>query len=345
MNFFELHGFLQGFFMRRQAWLLSGLLLAAGGFTAHAQTSTSKPVLLNVVAVDSAGKPVPDLTASDFSVFDDGSKQQIVSLRRNQSDQPKPLVILFDLMNSGESSRGAVWNAVKTSLVHLSSTGPLYLYLLVEDGSLYPVHALPDVPSAQGVADETWVRNIGPSLDAAMQKVSQIRPQDFRAASPIAAQSRFKATYVALNDMCAQMAALPGPKELLWVTYGIPSTIQFADRTWFDGAKFLRQLGERFVESDTTVYTADPGMSLQQGLLNRDSLDILTGATGGRAFSTIALERAITQIEAGSRINYSLEYQPPATNWDGKYHKLRVTVARKGVRLQTELGYYAVSGS
>jgi len=117
MNFFELHGFLQGFFMRRQAWLLSGLLLAAGGFTAHAQPSTSKPVLLNVVAVDSAGKPVPDLTASDFSVFDDGSKQQIVSLRRNQSDQPKPLVILFDLMNSGESSRGAVWNAVKTSLV------------------------------------------------------------------------------------------------------------------------------------------------------------------------------------------------------------------------------------
>lgn len=111
----------------------------------------------------------------------------------------------------------------------------------------------------------------------------------------------------------------------------------------FYGAPVLRQLGERFVQSETTVFTAGPGLNLQRGVLNRDSLDILTGAPGGRAFSTIALERAITQIEAGSRMNYSLEYQAPPR--DGKYHKLRVTVARKGVRVQTELGYYAVSGS
>jgi VWFA-related protein len=343
MSFFKLSGLLQ-------AGCLTGLLLAAGAFPVHAQTSggNQRAVRLNLVAVDSAGRPVPDLTASDLAVFDNGSPQQIVSLRLNQSDGTRPLVMLFDLMNSDESSRGAISNAIKTSLAHLThstANGPLYLYLLAEDGSLYPVHALPGRPVAQGVADSAWVSDIGPLMDAALQKVIQIRPQDFRAASPVFLQARFKATYQALDNMRVLMARVPGPKELLWVTYGIPSAIHLADRTWFDGVPFLRQLGARFVRSGTTVYTADPGLNLQRGVLDRDSLDILTGVTGGHAFSTIDLNRAIAQIEADALTNYSVEYQPSAKNWDGKYHKLRVTVARRGVRLQTELGYYAVSGT
>jgi VWFA-related protein len=325
---------------------LAGLLFAAAGITAHAQTSASdpRPVRLNLIAVDSAGEPVPDLTASEFALSDNGSPQQIVSLRLNQSVRLGPVVVLFDLLNSDESSRGAIWNAIKTPLAHVQSTGPLYLYLLVEDGSLYPVHGLPAV-AAQGAADASWVKDAGPLLDAAMQKVSQLKPLEFRAISPTSLQARFKATYLALDDMRARMAAWRGPKELLWITSGIPSTIHLADRTWFDGVPFLRQIGARFVRSDTTVYTADPGINLERGMLNRDALDILTGATGGRAFSTIDLNRAIAKMEAGARADYSVEYQPAANNWDGKYHKLRVTVARKGVHLQTEPGYYAVSGS
>src|ERR1017187_6307595 len=187
MSFFKLSGLLQDFFARRQAWVVAGLLLAASGFTANGQTSASnqRAVLLNVVAADSAGNPVPDLKTSEFAVFDNGSPGQIASVRLNQSDKPGPLVVLFDLMNSGESSRGAVWNAVKTSLAHFPSTGPLYLYLLVEDGSLYPVHALPGAPVAQAAVDASWVKDIGPLMDAAMQKVGQVRPVDFRAVSGI----------------------------------------------------------------------------------------------------------------------------------------------------------------
>ena len=326
--------------------LSAGLLLATACFTADAQTSTSHQpaVRLNLVAVDSAGKPVPDLTASDLAVFDKGAPQQIVSLRLNESGKPGPVVILFDLLNSGESSRGVVWNAIKTHLAQLESSRPLYLYLLVEDGSLYPVHGLP-AGASQDVADDSWVTNVGPLMDAAMKKVTQLRPQDFRAISPTGSQERFRATYRALDDLRASMAVVSGPKELLWITYGIPSAIHLVGGTWFDGVPFLRQLGARFVRSETTVYAADPGVNLERGILNRDSLDILTGATGGRSFGTVDLNRAIAQIQTDARADYSLEYQPPANNWDGKYHKVRVTVARKGVRLQTEPGYYAVSGS
>jgi VWFA-related protein len=347
MNCFKLSGLLHGFFERRQAGLLAGLLFVAVGLTAQAQTSATnpRPVRLHVVAVDSAGQPVPDLTASELAVSDNGSPQQIVSVRLNHSDRPRPVVILFDLLNASETSRGAVWNAIRTPLAHVQSTGPLFLYVLAPDGSLYPVHAMPAAPAAQGVADASWPKDIGAVLDAAMEKVNQVKPLEFRAVSPTSLQERFRVTYNALENMRAQMAVLRGSKELLWITYGIPSTIQFVDHTWFYGAPFLQKLGARFVQSETTVYTADPGINLERGMLDRDSLDILTGATGGHAFSTIDLDRAISQIEADGRANYSVEYRPPANNWDGKYHKLRVTVARKGVRLQAEHGYYAVSGS
>jgi VWFA-related protein len=316
--------------------LAASLLLTAGAFTAFAQPASGKLVALNVVALDSTGKPVSDLTASDISIFDNNSRQKIVNLRLNQTDGPRALVILFDLMNSNRDARGAVWNALKTSVTHLPASDRLYLYLLVEDGSLYPVHGF-DSPES----DASWTQNVGALLDAAMNKVNQLKPEEIRTLSP----ARFNTTIQSLGEMGGKMAALTGRKELLWITYGIPSSIHYQERGWYDGGPILRQLGAQFVKANIAIYTADPGINLQQGMLNRDSLDVLTGATGGRTFSTIDLNQAITQAESDARTNYTLEYQPPATNWDGKYHKLRVSSARKGIRIQSEHGYFAVSGS
>jgi VWFA-related protein len=315
------------------------VLLLAAGFALHAQQSTAR-VALRVVALDSAGQPVPDLAASDFKIFDNGSPRQIASVQVNQTDGPSALVILFDLLNTNISARGEIWDIMKTSLSHLPDGSPLYLYLLVEDGSLYPVHGLPGAVAANQVSN-AWLRDIGPLLDAAMRKTVILKPQDLRPASPIWLRARFDTTCKALDDMRARMAPLRGPKELLWVTYGFPSQIRIEGTGWVDGGPILRRLGARFAHFGIAVYTADPGLNLDHGILNRDALDILTGATGGRAFPTVDLSQAVTQAEADARLNYSLEYQPPAGTWDGKYHKLRVTVARKGVRLQTESGYLA----
>jgi|HubBroStandDraft_6_1064221.scaffolds.fasta_scaffold349215_1 VWFA-related protein len=324
MNFFKLSP------------LAATTLLTAAAFTAIAQPNPSKLVALNVVALDSTGKPVPDLTASDISIFDNNERQKIVNLRLNHTDGPRALVILFDLMNSNQVARGAVSEALKTSVAHLPPADHLYLYLMVEDGSLYPVHGL-DSPDS----DASWTQHAGALLDAAMNKVNQLKPEEIRTLSP----ARFNTTVQSLGEMGGKMAAFTGRKELLWITYGIPSSIHYQERGWFDGTPILRQLGARFVQANIAIYTADPGVNLQQGMLNRDSLDVLTGATGGRTFSTIDLTQAINQAEADARTNYTLEYEPSPKNWDGKYHKLRVSSARKGIRIQSEHGYFAVSGS
>jgi hypothetical protein len=70
-------------------------------------------VAVNVFALDAAGNPVTDLRAADFTVFDNLVRQPIVSLLPNPGDKPRPLVILFDLLNAGDSSRGAVGNAAQ----------------------------------------------------------------------------------------------------------------------------------------------------------------------------------------------------------------------------------------
>ena len=110
------------------------------------------------------------------------------------------------------------------------------------------------------------------------------------------------------------MSVLSGAKELLWLTYGFPSSIRFVDSGWWDGGPALRQLGARFVQSGITIYTADPGINLNRAILNRDALDILTD-TGGRTFSTVALTKAITRAEAGA------------------------------LHVETEHGYFAIQGS
>ncbi|MGO4885411.1 MAG: VWA domain-containing protein [Bryobacteraceae bacterium] len=314
---------------------LAPALLLAGTLALQAQQPT-KSVVLNVVAMDSAGNPVQNLTASDLAVFDNGSRQTIQSLSLNRSAASRPVVILFDLLNSNLDARGAIWDAMKTSLAHLPETGPFYLYLIEEDGSLYAVHAV-DAP-----AGAAWLRNIKPLLDKAMQATLQLKPADFKGTSVIGLPARFNATVKALDEMRARMEVLHGPKDLLWVTYGFPSHIQLVGIGWWDGSPILRELGARFVLSGITVYTADPGISLTHGILNRDALDVLSDATGGRAFATINLDQALAKAEADAQTTYSLQFQPPARTWDGKYHKVKVTVVRKGVHLQTQHGYFAL---
>lgn len=294
-------------------------------------------VTLNVVATDSSGKPVPDLTAADFRVSDNGSPQELTAFRRNQGNGPSALVLLFDLLNLNLASVGYEWQQIKQSLPEMPASESLYLYLLVKDGSLYAVHALPADGAIPAQPDTSWIQNIGPLLQTAMQKVNQLRPTDIRTQINI----RFQATYNALDHLRSAMATVPGRKELVWVTYGIPSSIRYVGGEWFDCTPLLRQLAARFNGANVAVYTVDPGMNLGRGMLNRDALQVLTGNTGGRSFTSSDVRHSVVQAVADARINYSLQYTPTHENRDGKYHQVRVACNRKGVHIQTEQGYFA----
>jgi VWFA-related protein len=207
----------------------------------------SAQVELRVVATDRSGHPVTDLQSSDLRVTDNGSAQSITSLRLDQSKTAPTVFILLDLMDLSFAQRNAVANQVRESLGNSLASAPFHLYLLVSDGGLYPV---------QGT---------GKQLDQALQKVSGVRPLDINADQ----LERFRATYSALDSMSQELARFPGPKQLLWITYGIPSSMKMTEG-WMDLKPRLRQLAAQFVRGGIAVYTLDPGLIL--GTLNRDGL-------------------------------------------------------------------------
>src|ERR1035438_6257275 len=80
-----------------------------------------------------------------------------------------------------------------------------------------------------------------------------------------------------------------------------------------------------------------PGITMA----TEDTLDQFADLTGGHAFMTPDIRGAIARAAIDSRMSYLMAYAPSQGTWDGKYHKIRVTTTRKGVKLETKQGYYA----
>jgi VWFA-related protein len=274
-------------------------------------------VELKVVATDHSGHPVTDLQPSDLRVIDDGSPQSITSLRLNQSKTAPTVSLLLDLMNLSFQQRNAEVNQLREALGAEEASVPFHLYLLVSDGGLY------------------LVQGIGRQLDLALQKVSGVRPMDIRA-DPV---ERFKTIYSALDSMSQELVRFPGPKQLLWITYGIPSNMKMVEG-WVDLKPRLLQLASHFDRGDIAVYTLDPGLML--GTLNRDGLEVLSAATGGRTFSSSDLKMALKQMGTDTSATYLLDYSPSqAKKAEGAFHTLRVSSTRKGVRILSPEIYLA----
>ncbi|SPF35000.1 hypothetical protein SBA4_1600021 [Candidatus Sulfopaludibacter sp. SbA4] len=76
---------------------------------------------------------------------------------------------------------------------------------------------------------------------------------------------------------------------------------------------------------------------------SEETLDEFANLTGGRAYRNNDIAGAIKQAINDVKQSYVLTYAPPPGNWDGKYHKVRITCTRKGVRVQARQGYLAVA--
>jgi hypothetical protein len=111
----------------------------------------------------------------------------------------------------------------------------------------------------------------------------------------------------------------------------------------------LRQLAEIFDRYGTALYPVQQIMLGSpnnvgggDGIESRATLEELAGLTGGRPNSGKDIAAAVRQAVTDVRTSYQLGYYAEPRNWDGKFHKLRITCTRKGVRIQARSGYYAL---
>jgi VWFA-related protein len=311
----------------RSKWFL-GILLAAGFTTtvAFKREENSKPqktkrVALNVIAFDQNDHVVNDLTAHDFQVTDQGKPQPIASFEHNE--QPAPVAILFDLLNDGAGAQGYGAQEIARALQHLGSSDSLYFYLLTREANLRVVRAVPapGVEVEAGQNNVPWTQRIGPLLDAIMNSVAGLRQQDI---------DNISATHGAIKALGSMMAPIPGRKYILWISRGIPLSFRRNDTS-----PIVDQAARALDDEGVTLDSVDQGSSVSG---TSGTFEEFAKITGGKTYYN-EFDKALSEVMNASRSNYIIQFD--AAKLDGKYHKVRVTSSRKGVRLQVKQGYYA----
>ena len=356
--------------LRTTMLLLAAALAVAWGQLPGPQGAVPKKLVnLNVVALDNHDEPVTDLTTADLQVTDAGKPQPIVFFRHNDERlqpqstlaagefsnrvgvrQAHPTVILFDRFNDSIGPSAAAMNELGHALEKMEAGGgDLYLYFLTKQMKLYPVRPLPGADSATAKPlPDTWTHEGRSLIEAANNATFGLRTPGLDEGQLIIQ------TYQAVANMAAQMAELPGRKNIIWITHGVPIVIRDVGGQPFDFTPYLRRLCAELDRANVALYPVQltpPGMAMSSqpeaahsGLGSAETLDQFAQLTGGRANANGDFGNVIRQAMIDARTSYQIAYEPPDTNWDGKFHKLRVTTKRKGVKLQSKTGYYAWAG-
>ena len=202
------------------------------------------------------------------------------------------------------------------------------------------------------------------------------RIQDFDAAT------RARTTLAAIEGIANHLARVPGRKNLIWVSGSFPFSLgidDFSDRVAVsvtgaspsvNGMGRLHQsfAGEvtrtaravsnanvaiypvdaRSLDSQTTGTIASASQRATNVAASRippgsDSLYALAEQTGGRVVtSSNDIHGAIRKAVEDSEVVYTLAFSPDSSTLDGKFHELKVKVARKGVDVRFRRGYLAI---
>jgi VWFA-related protein len=361
--------------------------------------TTTRLVQVNVVVHDHDGKPVGDLKKEDFSLTEKGKPQEISffsveSLDKLPAPPPKlpphifsnqlaqregaptsVTVILLDSLNTNFVDQTYARTAVIDFLLQLKPTDHIAIMRL--SGKLQMLHdyttdasdlikrlqesraeMFPDGAAGSGF-DLSPILGLGGS--GRSQSASFIM------------NDRIVNTLSAMTAIANHLAGVPGRKNLVWVSDGIPLAIGSIMGPPSQDQRFYTaqvQEAERALNNaDVSVYAVDArgltpprqfsaanaspplgrggsraGMSAPRAPISTrwDSMVELSDRTGGRAYrNTNDLKGAIREAIGDSEITYTLGYHPTNTEMDGKFREIKIKVDRPGVNVRYRKGYVA----
>jgi VWFA-related protein len=194
----------------------------------------------------------------------------------------------------------------------------------------------------------------------------------------VALRNRVFTTLDAFKMIARRLTALPGRKNLIWVSASFPLLLQSAGATSF-GIE-VQKMSQLMTDARVAVYPVDarglvgvanlihvfdassPGTNPATGSLysgsellgeinrgqwklesTQESMKLLSSQTGGLALlNRNDLDRAVFQAVADGSTYYVLGFYRKNKVWDGKFHSLKVDVLRRGLTVRSRRGYYAI---
>ena len=319
-----------------------GLILACLSFTVNAQDDDpvrvdSTIVRLNVGVVDQRGRAITTLDRSNFSVFEDGVKQEIS--RFDAASAPFSVVMLLDMSGSTQSFRP---NIRLSAARFLDALGPEDRVAVIEFYS--KVNLLNDFTSNRataahsiGVAGGSGDTNLYRALHLGLQK--------------LAGEGKRRKAIVVLTDGVDTDLQNQDRQELLGLDdSAVPSALKP------ETSSILNNILNRADAQGVTIYplalpTGDPARladptprQIAMFKAARNRLQLVADRTGGTLNAINRLDemaKLYALVAADLRTLYTIEYQPSNEKRDGKWRQIKVDVDRADLISRTRQGYFA----
>jgi len=321
---------------------------------------TSRLVFLDVTVLDKKGRPVvKGLTKDDFTITDDKKPQRIFSFEApeihvvdanatddNPTGKAPVTIFVLDLLNSKFEDFAYIRYMVRKYLAaqptRLSSPAEL---MVVGNNSLEMV--------------QSYTRSKADLLYA-LDHVPAALP--YKEMNGSFMGERFGQSIDALQQIALQNKGVPGRKNIVWVGHGGPSiytvSLPPSDVDALNG--YVHDTTNMLVESRVSLFVIYPGLQVtgpsltvsesEAGIDIGDddpfagniNFGVFVNETGGKLFyNRNDINTEIKQSEELGSEYYTLTYQPPEGDADGKFRRIRVTLRNADLRVVTKAGYFS----
>ena len=333
----------------KRAVLSASILLT--GLTLAAQTPTALRVdvrLVNVVATvtDDVGHHVPNLTANDFTVLEDGVPQKITHFTQDY-DVPVSVGILLDTSGSMLGKMSTAMEAVERFLNKIHQDDDIFLMTFAREIQLEQDFTS-DRRKLSRALNNIRVSGGTVLYDALQEGLNQIRHgrHDKRAILVISDGLDAGSRKTKLPDL---LNSIRGAEVLV---YGLGT----APTVYADPAEHVPfSLPTQRSTARGPVPVTNPrlgppqrGTPAQSNLngVNMTVMRQFAESSGGQAFlladtfidnNDPEIDKVLTSIAAELRAQYTLGYYPSAPD-NGKFHTINVTT-RAGQSVRTRTGY------
>jgi VWFA-related protein len=329
--------------------------------------TTTRLVVLDVVATDGSGQPVTGLKAEDFVVTEDGQTQNISDFSFHRPGTPIQAarqlpanvitnapqfggnscfnVILLDAINTDFSDHAFAQDLLIKYLDSNPAIQPTAIYAL--ENNLKLLHDFTtDTKALREVLSH--YRSMG---------VSHL-PDVYAAASPFERRGSFQpsrqgrdAAFFGMTFLAQALAGYPGRKNLIWISEGFPLNL-FPDALMGDAvmavedySPIVEKIADDLMAAQIALYPVSAaGVSQTDQFPAHSAMAAMAQRTGGKTFfNRNDIDVGVrTSLDDGATY-YTLEYYPKSRAWDGKFRHIHIKVGQPGIKLSYRDGYYAVN--
>jgi len=336
----------------------------------------SQIVLLDVSVTDASGKPVTDLRQDEFRITEQGLPQTIASFEP-PSAHAMPAATSGRVIVDSTADLGRIGEAPITIFIldELNMSFPDRAYartkLLQWLARQPPVLPQPTALLTINDTDLHLLRDFTQDRDALLSVLNKhsgdvVWRYDSNGRTGEQASQNMAETLGAIERVSQAMRGVPGRKNVLWVGDGFPP-VNMSDvgrTTANEIATNLRHLSSVMLHARVTLSIAGPTLKGHQpvaietqsdsDMMSSGGYDGLNISQGGIAFSGLApptggrayqnrndLDGEIAESIAAGSSYYTLSYRPTNPSNNPKaYRRIRVTVTRPGLTVQTRNGYF-----